>query len=62
VGIEGMKIDRMFFNAFEERVKNDPVAKDNFDKGNIEAVEDYIRNEIFDKPRSISTSKSSESL
>jgi type I restriction enzyme R subunit len=50
VGADGMKVDRMFFNAFENKVKTDPVAIEKFESGNIEAVEEYIKNEIFDKP------------
>lgn len=50
VGLEGMKIDRKFFNRFEETVKDDKFIKENFEKGNIEIVEEYVRNEIFDKP------------
>ena len=50
IGLEGMKIDRKFFEKFEEKVKEDTYIKDNFEKGNIEVVEDYIRNEIFEKP------------
>lgn len=50
VGIEGMKIDRKFYNNFERTVKEDPVIQENFEKGNIDAIEEYIVKEIFDKP------------
>jgi len=50
VGLEGMKIDRKFFNRFEETVKDDKFIKENFEKGNMEIVEEYVRNKIFDKP------------
>lgn len=50
VGLEGMKIDRMFFESFKEKIKTDPVVSKSFEEGNIEKAEDYIRNEIFDKP------------
>lgn len=50
IGLEGMKIDRKFFNRFEETVKDDKFIKENFEKGNMEIVEEYVRNKIFDKP------------
>ena len=33
-----MKIDRMFFDKFEETVKDDPVAKEQYEQG-IKEVE-----------------------
>lgn len=50
IGFEGMKIDRKFFEKFEETVKEDKFIKENFEKGNMEIVEEYVRNRIFDKP------------
>lgn len=50
IGLEGMKIDRKFFEKFEETVKDDKFIKENFEKGNMEIVEEYVRNKIFDKP------------
>ena len=50
IGLEGMKIDRKFFDRFEETVKDDKFIKENFEKGNMEIVEEYVRNRIFDKP------------
>ncbi len=44
-----MKIDRKFFDRFEETVKDDKFIKENFEKGNMEIVEEYVRNKIFDK-------------
>lgn len=51
VGPDGMKVDRKFFEKFEKKVKDDPVVKENFEKGNIEAAEQYITEKIFDKPK-----------
>ena len=51
VGIEGMKVDRKFYEKFEEKVKTDLFIKENFEKGNIDAVEQYIRAEIFEHPK-----------
>ncbi|MFA5780379.1 MAG: DEAD/DEAH box helicase family protein [Elusimicrobiota bacterium] len=51
VGIEGMKVDRKFYEKFEEKVKTNSFIKENFEKGNIDAVEQYIRDEIFEHPK-----------
>jgi type I restriction enzyme R subunit len=50
IGLAGMKIDWKFFEKFEQTVKNNPVAKEKYEKGDIEGVEEYVKNEIFDKP------------
>jgi len=50
IGVEGMKIDRKLFERFEETVKDNEFIKSNFEHGNIDAVEEYVRSEIFDKP------------
>jgi len=50
VGMEGMKIDRMFFKDFETKVRgNDFIAK-SVEAGKWDRVLDYINKEIFDKP------------
>lgn len=50
IGQEGMKIDRKLFEKFVEAVKADTHLKETYEKGDIRAVEDYVRAEIFDKP------------
>lgn len=50
IGLEGMKIDRMFFDKFEETVKENPVAKEQYEQGNYPAVIRYIDEEIMNKP------------
>ena len=50
IGLEGMKIDRMFFDKFEETVKEDPVAKEQYEQGNYPAVIRYIDEQIMNKP------------
>lgn len=50
VGYEGMKIDRMLFNKFEDRIKMDDIIKKHVELGNWEHVVSHIQNEIFDKP------------
>jgi type I restriction enzyme, R subunit len=50
IGFNGMKIDRMLFKKFEDRIKMDDVIKKNVELGNWEHVVSHIQNEIFDKP------------
>ncbi len=50
IGHEGMKIDRMFFEKFEETVReNDFIAKA-VEAGQWDRVIDYVNREVFDKP------------
>lgn len=51
IGLAGMKVDWKFFEKFESVVKNDPIAKQKYDNGDISGVEEYVRSEIFDKPK-----------
>ena len=55
IGLEGMKIDRMFFEKFEERVKDDEFIKANVQEGNWERVAEYITTHILDKPEEFFT-------
>ena len=55
VGLEGMKIDRMFFERFEDLVKKDDFIDRQVKAGNWEAVHEYVHNEIFDKPEEFFT-------
>ena len=50
IGYEGMKIDRMLFQKFEDRLAMDDIIKKNVELGNWEQVVSHIQNEIFDKP------------
>jgi len=50
IGPEGMKIDRMFFNRFEEKVKDDPVIKAHVEQGRWDQVVDYVNAHIMDRP------------
>lgn len=50
IGFEGMKIDRMFFDHFEETVKTDEEVQKMVKEKNFEAIENYIVANIFDKP------------
>lgn len=50
VGEEGMKIDRMFFEKFEETVREDPEIVAAVEAGQWERVIEYVNREVFDKP------------
>ena len=50
IGIEGMKIDRMFFERFEDTVREDPIIVEAVEAGQWDRVIDYINREVFDKP------------
>ena len=50
IGYEGMKVDRMLFNKFEDRIIMDDIIKKNVELGNWEHVISHIQQEIFDKP------------
>jgi type I restriction enzyme, R subunit len=50
VGPEGLRPDRELFGVFSKTVKKNDFITDKIEQGNFEAAEDYIRDEIFDKP------------
>lgn len=50
IGPEGMRVDRMYFQKFEEQVKADSVAKEKAEAGDMEAVIRHIEENIFEKP------------
>ena len=50
VGINGMKIDRMFFDQFEDNVKKDDFIRENILIGNWERVIEYMNENILNKP------------
>jgi type I restriction enzyme R subunit len=50
VGLHGMKIDRKFYDQFEETVKNDDMVRQHYKKGDMRSAEKYIRENLFDKP------------
>ena len=47
---EGMKIDRMFFERFEEVVRADDTVASAVEAGQWDRVIDYVNREVFDKP------------
>ena len=50
IGIAGMKIDRMYFNRFADDVKGDETVRDAVENESWDRAQDYVRQEIFDKP------------
>ena len=50
VGDQGMKVDRMFFERFEETVREDPEIVKAVEAGQWDRVIDYVNREVFDKP------------
>ena len=50
IGLAGMKIDWKFFEKFEAVIKNDPTVKQKYEQGDIRGAEEYVKNEIFEKP------------
>jgi type I restriction enzyme R subunit len=50
VGAEGMKIDRMFFERFEETVREDLEIVAAVEAGQWDRVIDYVNREVLDKP------------
>jgi type I restriction enzyme R subunit len=49
IGLEGMKIDRMYFEKFEDKVKEDDKIKELVQQKDFDAIEQYIISPIFDK-------------
>lgn len=50
IGYEGMKIDRMFFEKFEDQVKADPTLQRQVENEQWEEAIDYVATNMFDKP------------
>jgi len=50
IGHEGMKIDRMFFEQFEDKVKEDPVIQKHVERNDWDDVIAYIHNQIMNRP------------
>jgi type I restriction enzyme R subunit len=50
IGFEGMKIDRMFFEKFEDSVRGNEFIAASVEAGQWDRVIDYINREVFDKP------------
>ena len=47
---EGMKIDRMFFEKFEDVIRADDTVAAAVEAGQWDRVIDYVNRQVFDKP------------
>lgn len=50
IGVEGMKIDRMFYQRFEETIRENEFIAQSIEAGQWDKVIDYVNHEVFDKP------------
>jgi type I restriction enzyme R subunit len=50
IGVEGMKIDRMFFEKFEDTVRENETIASAVEAGQWDRVIDYVNREVFNKP------------
>ncbi len=50
IGFYGMKIDRMFYEQFEESVRENKIIAEAVEAGEWDRVIEYVNNEILDKP------------
>lgn len=55
VGLEGMKIDRMYFQKFEKTIIEHPALKKQAEAGQWEELLDYVEKHILDKPEDFFT-------
>ena len=60
VGGDGMKIDRKFYQSFEDKVLNDKNAQSIIQRGAAEELEKYLLDNILDKPSEYFTIKKLE--
>jgi type I restriction enzyme R subunit len=50
IGYDGMRIDRMFFEKFEDTVRENETIAAAVESGQWDRVIDYVNREVFDKP------------
>ena len=50
IGYEGMKIDRMFFEKFEDTVRENETIAAAVESGQWDRVIEYVNREVFEKP------------
>ncbi|HEY5124563.1 MAG TPA: DEAD/DEAH box helicase family protein, partial [Ignavibacteria bacterium] len=55
IGYAGMKIDRMFFQSFETKLKEDEFVVKNVEEGRWDSVIDYVSNNLLNKPEEFYT-------
>jgi len=50
VPVFGMKIDRKFFEKFEDKVKATPEVRERYERGDIKGAEEVVAAALFNKP------------
>jgi len=50
VPVYGMKIDRKFFERFEDKVKATPEVRARYERGDIQGAEELVMSTLFNKP------------
>jgi len=50
VPVYGMKIDRKFFEKFEDKVKATPEVRERYERGDIKGAEEVVAAALFNKP------------
>ena len=55
IGYDGMKIDRMFYEKFEDAIREDAIIVQAVEAGQWDKVIDYVNREVFDKPNEFYT-------
>ena len=50
VPVHGMRIDRKFFEKFEEKVKATPEVRERYERGDIKGAEEIVVAALFNKP------------
>jgi type I restriction enzyme R subunit len=50
IGVEGMKIDRMYFERFEQAIIKHPAIKEKVEEGKWDELLSYIEQHILNKP------------
>ncbi len=51
VPVYGMKIDRKFFEKFEDKVKAAPEVRARYERGDIQGAEELVVSTLFNKPK-----------
>lgn len=57
IGFQGMKIDRMFFESFENKIKEDKFIKQNIEDRDWDAILKYVNENIMNKPEEYYTAE-----
>ena len=55
IGFEGMKIDRMFFEKFEDTVRGNAAIAREIEAGRWERAVDYVNREVLNRPEEFYT-------